>query len=94
MALLRGALGDYMNDNYNRGQQGQFLKHAEGTMGIAVPLKEDQIKVADRNQVLVKKKSEKQSHSERLLYGNQKKDNVKEYDLKTNQLVEVRKRAP
>jgi len=41
---------------------------------------------------LIKKKSEKQTQSERMLYGNQKKDNIKEYDLKTNQLVEVRKR--
>ena len=47
--MLKGAIGDYMNENYNRKEQGQFLKKAEGAIGIGMPLKEDQIKVASRD---------------------------------------------
>ena len=59
MAQLKDALGDFINDNYNRGTQGAFLRQSEQALGIKVPLKEDQIRVANREKVLVKRKAEK-----------------------------------
>ena len=39
MNTLRGALGDYIYDNYNRTAQGNFLKSTQEDMGIDLPLK-------------------------------------------------------
>lgn len=49
MTTLKGALTDYIYDNYNKGSQGTFLKQNEANLGLAVPLKNDQIKVARRD---------------------------------------------
>ena len=67
MNTLKDALGDYMYDNYNRSQQGQFLKVNEGTVGLNLPLKDDEIKVTKRDRVLIKNKnnSERKPDKER-----------------------------
>ena len=49
MNTLKGALGDYIYDNYNRSQQGNFLKANEQNVGISLPLKDNQIKVTKRD---------------------------------------------
>lgn len=41
MNTLKEALGDYMQENFNRTKQGKFLKTAENSAGIALPLKEE-----------------------------------------------------
>ena len=46
---LKGALTDYIYDNYNRSKQGKVLKQNETVSGVPLPLKEQQIKVAERN---------------------------------------------
>ena len=66
MNTLKSALGDYMYDNYNRQSQGQFLKQtAEAKMNIKVPLKEEQIKVTKRDQVLIKQRAGSQNKTDR-----------------------------
>ena len=102
MNTLKDALGDYMYDNYNRSQQGQFLKVNEGTVGLNLPLKDDEIKVTKRDQVLIKNKnnSERKPDKERQkqlaaqYWGShqKKKSDYKEYDLKTNKIIERRKK--
>lgn len=58
MNTLKVALGDYIYDNFNRKQQGSFLKENQHAVGIALPLKTEQIKVTkndqDPVQVLIK----------------------------------------
>ena len=56
MNSLKEALGDYIYDNYNRGKQGSFLKQVGSSAGLAIPLKDAQIKVAKKGQVLISKK--------------------------------------
>lgn len=109
MNNLKGALTDYIYDNYNKSKQVKVLKQNETGTGIPVPLKDTQIKVADRNQVLIKQnpssdykmpisasgspsKRGARHHKNVDKYGMPKKENFKEYDLKTNQIVEVQKK--
>ena len=49
MNSLKGALTDYIYDNFNKSKQGRVLKQNEVNSGIALPLKDAQIKVAERN---------------------------------------------
>ena len=49
MNSLKGALTDYIYDNFNKSKQGKILKKNESANGIALPLKDAQIKVAERN---------------------------------------------
>ena len=56
MNKLKGALTDFIYDNYNSTKQGQYLKSTGSAKGIGLPLKNDQIEVAKRNQVLIKMK--------------------------------------
>ena len=49
MNSLKGALTDYIYDNFNKSKQGKILKKNESANGIALPLKDAQIKVAKRN---------------------------------------------
>ena len=49
MNTLKGALGDYMYDNYNKSQQGNFVKVCQDNVGIGLPLKDEQIKVTKRD---------------------------------------------
>ena len=57
MHTLKGAIGDYLNDNFNKNSSAQFLKKNGKTLGISVPLTENQIKVTKRDQVFVKSKA-------------------------------------
>ena len=73
-----------------------------------MPLKDSQIKVAERNQVLIKQGARTRDGSMKITasggpvkrgtkagfdrFGLPKKENFKEYDLKTNQIVEVKKK--
>lgn len=59
MTQLKGALTDFIYDNYNSSKQGNFLKKTEQAKGIGLPLKDNQIKVAKRDQVLIKRKDNK-----------------------------------
>jgi hypothetical protein len=49
MNTLKGALGDFINDNYNRNKVGKFLKASEQAVGIPLPLKDEQIKITKRD---------------------------------------------
>lgn len=62
MNSLKTCLGDYMFDNYNHSQQGvMFLKtNNQKQHDLSLPLKDNQIKVTKRDQVLVEKQKEKQ----------------------------------
>ena len=53
MGNLKGAISDYMYDNYNSTKQGKFLKQNESPEGKLMPLKDQQIKIAKRDQVLI-----------------------------------------
>ena len=55
MGNLKGAIGDYMYENYNSTKQGKFLKQNESPVGQLMPLKDQQIKIAKRDQVLIHK---------------------------------------
>ena len=62
-----------------------------------MPLKEGQIKVTKRDKVLIKLPEKKPTKAEEAMaaryYGmGKKKENFKEYDLKTSQVIEVRKK--
>ena len=108
MNHLKGALTDYIYDNFNKSKQGKVLKQNEPCNGIPLPLKDSQIKVAERDQVLVKQGGITESSLKITAkgsaiklggpkaaldkFGMPKKENFKEYDLKTNQIVEVRKK--
>jgi len=102
MNTLKVALGDYIFDNFNKQKQGNFLKENENAVGIALPLKDEQIKVTKRDQVLIKQRKSQTTtgHSTNaaenrymMLYGKRKKDEYKEYDLKTNKIVEMKKKV-
>ena len=49
MSNLKGALTDYIYDNFNKSKQGRVLKQNEPANGIPLPLKDTQIKVAERD---------------------------------------------
>ena len=40
MGNLKGAIGDYMYENYNSTKQGKFLKQNESPVGQLMPLKD------------------------------------------------------
>ena len=98
MNTLKDAIGDYIYDNYNRNSQGNFLKSKRDNVGIELPLKDEQIKVTKRDMVLIKQKNRGQSDRNKPSsfggygYGAPKKENFKQFDLKTNQIVEVQKK--
>ena len=98
MNTLKDAIGDYIYDNYNRNAQGNFLKSKQENVGIGLPLKDEQIKVTKRDLVLIKQKNRGQSDrnkAENSLsygFGMRKKEDFKQFDLKTNQIVEVQKK--
>ena len=100
MNHLKGALTDYIYDNFNKSKQRKVLKQSEPNNGIPLPLKDAQIKVAERNQILIKQGPVIGEGSLKISatgspikcgtragvdkFGMPKKENFKEYDLKTN----------
>lgn len=50
MNSVKLALGDYINDNFNKSKQGNFLKASSSRMGFSIPLKDQQIKI-EKNDV-------------------------------------------
>ena len=98
MNTLKEALGDYVHENFNRSKQGNFLK-TENLANIGLPLKEEQIKVNKRDQVLIKQGNKYKTKSDRAaakydpyMGMKPKKEEFKQYDLKTDKIVEVIKK--
>ena len=104
MNSVKLALGDYINDNFNKSKQGSFLKASSSRLGFNIPLKDQQIKIEKNDveagskvkptnetiKVYVKQQQSSKKKAEQMMYyGQKKKETFKEFDLKSNKVIDV-----
>ena len=75
------------------------MKSSKSSAGLSLPLKDRQIKVVKRDRVLINKKTTSAERKEKIDknqywgYYQKKKIDYKEYDLKTNEIIERRRKV-